>query len=287
MRGDGRSRLDYRPYKLEVSPLTLTNGSSRIYLPNRSTDVLCSIKADIVPPLDAGILEINVEVLGGLLHNVSGRGRRRKRLAETDLSQILTSLISNALPLEQWIIVPNQYCWKLNVDILILSCSGNVVDVCSMAIYSALQTTYLPSVAILQSVDSSTDIMAKAIRKSTDAQLEIDGDLSKATLPPGADQCPIVVTLCRMGKSHWMVDATNDEEACVASKVSVSVDCSGNICGVQKSGEGGLPFKSMKTLTESAGALGKTLLKQLLIPAIETAQSEETKELLSGPFQFH
>ena len=278
LRVDGRSNSNYRPYIIEASPFLLCNGSSRVHLPNRSTDVVCSVKAEIVHPTisrpSCGIVEVNAEFLGGATRLI-GINKRRRRSEEMELSQILSTLLINALHLDKLCIVPGRYCWKLYVDVLVISCSGNAVDACSMAVYAALNSTCLPVVTpVTLAVDGPMDGTGRATTQGKKGDdLLVDGDVMHAFTPPGAKDCPITVTLCRLGK-NMVMDCRTEEEICASAKVSVSVDTSGRICGVHKSGEGSMPFRQISEVTKMAVALSGKLFEGLLNPALSSPVEE-------------
>ncbi|KAL3777823.1 hypothetical protein ACHAW5_001926 [Stephanodiscus triporus] len=99
---DGRSRSEYRVDRRRIcpgrtaaaeandttttttttgGPLVLSNGSSRVHLPGSSTDVLCSVKADLVRPSssrpNAGVCELCVDLsLSRRTVATTGGGRR-------------------------------------------------------------------------------------------------------------------------------------------------------------------------------------------------------------------
>ncbi len=48
LRSDGRARLDFRPFRVSVSPVPHANGSARVQL--EGTDVLCAVNLSMVAP---------------------------------------------------------------------------------------------------------------------------------------------------------------------------------------------------------------------------------------------
>jgi exosome complex RNA-binding protein Rrp42 (RNase PH superfamily) len=131
-------------------------------------------------------------------------------------------------------------------------------------------------------------------RKKGD-DLMVDGDIWKATTPPGAKECPVAVTISRLGKQSLVMDVNKDEEACSSAKVSVSVDINGNICGVQKTGEGSMPFRQLQSVTESAASVARSLFERKLAPLVNNPkleqsrgmQNTESDDMLAGVIRFH
>ena len=62
-------------------------------------------------------------------------------------------LSPGAMNLEELIIVPKQFCWKLFIDVEIYEDSGNVIDVSLLSILVALRTTRLPITTPLKNFD--------------------------------------------------------------------------------------------------------------------------------------
>ena len=90
---------------------------------------------------------------------------------------------------------------------------------------------------------------------SSKNDLMVDGDYKMATPPEGASACPLVVTVSVLSahpmlvsssdkkkkrhRSITIIDARTEEEACAKSRVCVSVDQNGMVCGVHTLGGGG------------------------------------------------
>ena len=108
IRSDGRSTRNYRPYIVTPSgaraaaisnpsavsshvPLVLSNGSSRVSLPGSDTDVICSVRADLVRPAPErpaeGTVELKIDLLpSGASASGGGGGERERRRWRSQLS---------------------------------------------------------------------------------------------------------------------------------------------------------------------------------------------------------
>lgn len=298
---DGRSRIDHRPYAISnrrssssslnsisngkksfitntTPDLVLSNGSSRIHLPGSATDVLCSVKADLVHPSpsrpDAGVCELSVDLSlcgdvllssGGGSGGAGGAARRRRRQDESELSSLLTRLIlPHAVDYKKMVVWAGRYVWRLSIDIVILRADGCVLDACSMAIRAALIDARLPRVKAV--IDGNTDDGRGGKNEMMGGEfggagggmggkndLLVDGDISRARPPPGAESCPLIVTISVLRaplpmknngamvqyRSIPIVDARTEEEVCATIRVCVSVDPKGIVCGVHTLGGGG------------------------------------------------
>lgn len=266
IRLDGRGLTDVRPYEVIVGSLALSNGSARVSLPGGGTDILCSIKAEVFPVLgglgskysESGDVEVSVEFLGNAGVRSNFGARTMKVRHEAELSRILQKLLANAIDLKALCILPGKWCWKLFVDLLVLSGEGNLIDCCSYAVYSALNATLIPNITVVEKETNNT-----GSSKGSDDFI-VDGDVANAICPPGADLCPIAITVCKVANSnHMIVDALPEEEICSSTLISVSIDKHGTICGVQKCGPGSLPAAQLNQITEIASAVGTSIFSRL------------------------
>uniref|UniRef100_A0A7S4WFS9 Ribosomal RNA-processing protein 42 n=1 Tax=Ditylum brightwellii TaxID=49249 RepID=A0A7S4WFS9_9STRA len=318
LRLDGRSCGDYRPYTIsnahhqsttqnggaynggggKEGPLVLSNGSSRVLLPGCTTDILCSIRAELVKPAPSsphhGIVDLSVEY-----QHSGGSNKRSGRAEELEISSILSKLLLPQLVNRQDLcIMPHKYVWRLFVDVLILSCDGCVLDACAMAIRSAMSCTLLPKVTPVFQGDAAETMTAsggaggKGGGRRRDNDFLIDGDITHALPPPGVEKhCPVIVTVSVLTQSSvdyeepsitlqndeaaapaarrsrvrrrqiLVIDTRSEEEACASSKVTVSVDPQGNVCGVHKhGGKGTLTIGALGEITGIAVSCSKKVL---------------------------
>lgn len=276
---DGRTQLQHRPYTITnrstkskssnviigAPTFILSNGSSRIHLPGSTTDVLCSVKADLVHPSPSkpneGVVELHVDLSlcggGGSASGGGGAGggqkrRRQQREDESQITSLLQRLLlPHAVNYKQLAIWPGRYVWRLSIDVVILRCDGCVLDACSMSIREALVNTRLPKVqAVMEGHDNGDGNGGGSSSKN---DLMVDGDIHNAIPPAGAEDCPLVVTVSVLNapvslvlsssssssskqkqqyRSISIIDARTEEEACASSRVCVSVDPNGMVCGV-------------------------------------------------------
>lgn len=222
IRLDGRTCLDYRPYTLDTCdsssgrklkyPFVLSNGSSRLFLPGSTTDILCSVKAEIVKPPpcepDRCIIDLNLDILNTLLYNGS-YDKKILKSEEKEVSSILRSiLLPYVVDRKNLCIIPNWFVWKLNIDVIVLNCDGNLIDATSFAIWGALQNILLPKVTpLLPNVNNNNskenvndfNKMRKMNYGANGSQesnfLALDEDVANAIIPKGVKNCPIVVTI--------------------------------------------------------------------------------------------
>lgn len=320
---DGRSTSDIRSYSISSSSsasrsgggggetaafLNLSNGCSRVFLPGGSTDVICSTKAEILRPTllnpDQGILEIHVDYMGDSLGDGGGRSGgsgRGRQITSHKISQTLSKLIlPNAIDLEALCIIPQKYCWKISIDLLILSQDGCVLDVCSYAIYKALNETYIPIVTPIvkaqQQQTNNTSSSSRNAKKNKDDFMIESSDLANAIKLEGSEDCPIILTICilqnsdRVGNKQYntntqnnnsssilVMDARLEEELCASIKINVAVDRNGMICGLVNAAGMSSSISSCsessdeKTTTSSKLLLHKGIPYRLLSNVTESA----------------
>lgn len=345
-RFDGRSNLHIRPYTLLKSTTTntnssnvnvssisqqkdivtpiLSNGSSRLYLPGSNTDVICSIKADIVHPpqyqvKNEGLIELNIDILP-FASSSSSMDRRNVRKEEMEVtSTLMHLLIPHLVDKEQLVIIKGRYVWRLYIDVLVMHCDGNLMDVCSMAIWGAMQNVKLPHVVpvipLENANDEGTDNQStnKSAKKASD-ELLLDGDITKAVVPDGVSNCPIVITVSLLPKTNprlnkqnndntnifperhiakgidcvLVVDANKQEELCATTKVSISVDPKGNTCGIHKYGNssvllsngcedsvvGTIPFNTLSQVQNAAISASKSVFDLLQVDSLHPITSD-------------
>eukprot|EP00525_Craspedostauros_australis_P002988 CAMPEP_0198123860 /NCGR_PEP_ID=MMETSP1442-20131203/38540_1 /TAXON_ID= /ORGANISM="Craspedostauros australis, Strain CCMP3328" /LENGTH=296 /DNA_ID=CAMNT_0043783139 /DNA_START=36 /DNA_END=926 /DNA_ORIENTATION=- len=246
-RMDGRTREQTRSYTIEFgessastekAPLPLVNGSARLVSVAGETDILCSVKAELVhPALDSptmGLLEIHVE---------SHRNNRNDEL-ESLLSSLILSRWDGH---EQLCIVPKIYVWKVSVDLMIISADGgSALDLCACLIDAALANTSLPKIDVLPGESTARPAL----------QLQSDPRKSQQ-FPKGS--LPSIVTVAVMknetGRIALVVDATTEEEACAFAMVHFAIDRSDQapvIVSLAKTGRGALPVTVMQSVTSLA-----------------------------------
>ena len=343
-RFDGRSNLHIRPYTLlkststnsasneinkEITPI-LSNGSSRLLLPGSNTDIICSIKADIVRPpqyqsKSQGLIELNVDILP-FASASSTMDRRTVRKEEMEItSTLMHLLIPHLVDKEQLVILKGRYVWRLYIDIMVMHCDGNLMDACSMAIWGAMQNVKLPLVVPVVPFDEDDEgkegSQTSSVKKGKKAldELMLDGDIANAIVPTGVLSCPIVVTICLLPKTSitsectasersvskgsdfvMVVDTTKQEEACASTKVSVSVDPHGNICGIHKYGnssvllgnggvngsKGTISFAAISQIQKTAISVSKSVFTLLMTDSSDTQPiGTSTNNFFRGHFE--
>lgn len=256
MRNDGRTCISYRPMELECDLVSTANGSARLRLAN--SDILVGVKTEIDTPSPEspglGKLEFFVDCSANATPMFEGRGG--EDLA-TEISNSLAKAYASSFPLHKLSIVRGQKCWKLYVDILILELGGNLFDATSLAVKAALNCTRIPRVTTA-AVDG----------KNIDLQLSDDPydcwnlDISRI---------PCLVTMCKIGE-HYLVDPTQEEEACSNASLILAITKSGKLTSMFKYGDSSLHVNSIAKILKAGIDVGV-----FLNTALDDALTRESK----------
>jgi exosome complex component RRP42 len=248
-RVDGRSRLDYRSGDLEINCVSNSHGSLRIRL--AESDVIISAKVDIGEPLEEtpGCGQITFLVDCSPTASPAFEGRGGDELSET-ICRILQSAYvkSGALDLSSLCIVNEKCCYVIGVDILVLQCGGNLLDVISMGVKLCLGICEIP---VIEEVRYDLGYPTPAF--TTD-------EFKFNYLDVG--QSPVVITLPRIGR-YFVVDATLEEESCSKGKLAIAVTPNGIITNVDKLGKGCYQSRSISASVQMAAKVGISLNKVL------------------------
>lgn len=257
LRNDGRKRLDFRSFHVEVDVVPQAAGSARIRLGR--TEVLVSIKTDIDrPDLDRpghGNIVCSVDAASGAAAaSAAGSGmtdmedrQRSDKLAE--LSTMLTSILkdSGGLDLTQLCIVEGKHCWNIFVDALILDEDGNLMDTIILATRAALARTRLPGVTIEESGEET--------------EIVLSDDPAKSKLIDYIP-IPVTVTMSLIGNSI-IADATIPEEVCSDASLIVAVDKNSNILFSKKMLSGFIESSNVLEMVHTAQRLAASILNTL------------------------
>ncbi|GAM17782.1 hypothetical protein SAMD00019534_009570 [Acytostelium subglobosum LB1] len=261
VRADGRTRLDYRHFELDVGEIAHACGSARILLDN--THVIVGIKADIASPTsDApnhGMLNVNVDCCPSASPEFEGKGAE---YINVELAKQLERLLTqgNALDLASLCIVPGKYCWNLYIDAIVLDSGGNLFDALSIATRAALYNTRLPQIKIVQG-------------EHEQVEFEVSED-PESYSSVSIDNVPICVTLTKIG-TQFVLDSTLEEELCMDARLTIGVNRRSNICSIQKGGVSGLDSSTINQMITVAKQAGLQILKSMDAILIQQQQQHQ------------
>ena len=242
-RSDGRKFTDYRPLSITLGYAKKADGSALVKLGD--TTVLAVVKVEEDEPYpdtpNQGNLVVNAELLP-LAYETFEPGPPDENAIE--LSRVVDRSLrdSKAVDLSGLVIEPGKKVWTVWVDISVLDYGGNVLDACTIAAVAALYDAKLPKV-----VRENDNIIIQKEEKVTPLPIKY----------------PVVtVSVAKIGK-FLVVDPDLEEEGIMDAKISFSYIPSGNIVGIQKSGEGSFSQQEVEVAEGMASATSQKLLEEL------------------------
>lgn len=213
IRSDGRGGFDFRPVTIENDIFPHCNGSSRVTI-NNSIDVLCSIKLSVSSNFNPiKYVDIATEISSSC---TSKKDELEINEMTNKINEIIGSMLTNSCQehfKRKLTIIEGKFYWTVNIDLLILQMNGNPIDVCSWAVYTALQSTYLPSVEIYKGESGEYE------------DFEINSDICQSNqLFSYPSPVPITITLSKISEdTSFLVDITSDESHCVISSLTIAI----------------------------------------------------------------
>ncbi|MDH7564446.1 MAG: exosome complex protein Rrp42 [Candidatus Bathyarchaeota archaeon] len=213
---DGRGLTDFREIKIEQGIIERAEGSARVRLGR--TDVLVGTKIEFGEPFPdtptEGVLTVTTELVP-LASPVFEAGPPDENSIE--LARIVDRGIreSKAIDTEKLCIEPGKKVIVVFVDVYVLNHDGNLIDASALAAMGALLNTKVPNYEVEDGEVKTT---------SGHTQLPIRRN-------------PVTVTFAKIG-GKLIVDPWLEEEQVMDARLSIAIDDDGNICAIQKGGNG-------------------------------------------------
>ena len=227
-RADGRKSDEYRKIELTPDYAQKAEGSCLIKLGN--TQALVGVKLNVGEPYpdqpDKGVLITNSE-LAPLASPMFKSGPPREESIE--VSRVVDRGIreSGMIELDKLCIEEGEKVWMVFVDIHALDYDGNLFDAASIAAVKALLSTKLPKY--------EDD---KVVRD------EFKGKLPVALKPVSATFAKI--------NSHNLLDPALEEQKILDARMTIVTEDKGDICAMQKGGNGSYTAKEITGLVDIA-----------------------------------
>lgn len=245
LRADGRNYLEYREIQVESNPVPQASGSARICIGD--TQVLVSVKGDVSS--EKGRLVFSVDSSSSSISQMresDDRSYREEFCAF--LAAQLELYFGTAFDCHQLIVAPNRYNWILYIDILIISESGNLMDVMALGVFTALSSTRLPKI----SIEEGESVGLSLSDDPADLQ-SLD-----CTLLPLSFTFAVFHNLNNCdGKSHFIIaDANFAEEASADILFNVALNSKGQFVSTRKNSS---PFSR-----NSSFPLSITIIEEIL-----------------------
>ena len=213
---DGRGLLDTRELKIEQGVIQKAEGSARVFL--GKTQVLVGVKIETGEPFpdtpNEGVQTVNAELVP-LAASTFEPGPPDENSIE--LARIVDRGIreSHAIDTAKLVIEAGKKVFVVFIDIYVLNHDGNLIDASAIAAVAALKNTKMPNYEIK------------------------DGELKIKTgyTPLPLKSVPITVTVVKVN-DKLVIDPWTEEEQIADARISMAVNEDGNICAIQKGGNG-------------------------------------------------
>lgn len=241
VRYDGRKRDEYRKITIEYDVSATAEGSAMVTCGD--SQVIAGIKMGLATPYDdvpdQGMLMVDV----GLLPLSSPKFEAGPPgIDSIELARVTDRGIreSHAIDMKQLCVKEGEKVWSVSIDICTINADGNMFDLASLAAIAAIKNAKFPEL----DANGKVDYKKK----------------SKKSLP--LQHTPISVTVWKL-KDKLVVDPTSVEEDLFESRLTINFIEDGQICAMQKGGEGTLTKEDVLEMTKLAKKKSEELRKHL------------------------
>ena len=235
LRQDGRKFDEFRNIEIELGVVEMAEGSARVKVGD--TEIIAGVKLKLDRPYgdspDQGILMVNTELTP--LSNPKFQSGPPS-IESIELSRVIDRGLreGQAMDVKKLCVEPGEKVWMVNVDVCPINHDGNLMDIGGLAAMAALNNTRFPE------VDEDGKVNYK---KKSNNKLPIT-------------EAPLPITIIRIG-DHFLVDPTENEEDVLDARLTVTFRKDGNLCAMQKGGEGTLTAEDMQKMIDLAERTAK------------------------------
>jgi exosome complex component RRP42 len=238
-RMDERKFDEFRPVSIETNVIGNADGSARVRIGN--TQIMAGVKMSVGEPFqdvpDEGVLVVNTE-----LSPIASPNFEPGRPGEDsiEISRVTDRGIreSKCIELEKLCIESGKKVWVVNVDIQVMDYDGNLIDASSLGAIAALMTAQIPK------YDEENE---KVIYEEKAGKLPVR-------------DAPIAITVAKINSS-LIVDTNLEEEENLDARITITTNKNGDICSLQKGGNGYLTTEEILKAVDLSIAKGKELRK--------------------------
>lgn len=238
---DGRGLSDYRPIEVILNPISKASGSSIVKLGD--TQVIVGVKLEPGAPFpdrpNEGVLQVHAEFVP-LASPSFEPGPPDENAIE--VARVIDRSLREpkAVKLDSLVIEPGKTVWVVFNDIYLIDHQGNIIDASMLASMLALSITQVPGLI------------------KTENGYKVD-----YTQRIGPLQINTLVATVTMGiyGDTIIVDPSLEEEAVLESFITIAVDESGRICGIQKRGTKGFSRSTLDKAVDTALIKGRELIE--------------------------
>lgn len=235
MRIDNRKFDEFREIKIETDFIKNAEGSARVLMGN--TDVLVGIKMSVGTPFpdtpDEGTLIVNTELVPVASPTFEPGPPNEDSI---ELARVVDRGIreSHCIDLEKLCIEEGKEVWEVNVDIHVLDHDGNLIDAAALGAMAALLRTKIPR------YENKRVIFGEYERK----------------LP--INDRAITITVAKIS-DKLLIDTNLEEENALDARITISTNEKGEICSLQKGGEGYFTTEELERAADLSILKGKEL----------------------------
>lgn len=244
VRIDGRAFDQLRQIQIETGIIASAEGSARVRIGNST--VIAGIKADVHEPYpdtpNEGFLIVDCEMVPFASPDFEPGPPSPEAV---ELARVVDRGIreSGSIDTEKLCLVPGELVWGVHIDLHVLDNDGNLIDAAALAAIAALLTARLPE------YDPKT-------KKAVYGKL--------ADRLPMADR-PVEVTIGKIGAT-LLVDTNAEEEGALDARITIATNEDGNMCAIQKGGNGYFTTSELEAAVDLAIAKGGEL--RALLPSL-------------------
>jgi len=238
---DGRGLSDYRPIEVILNPISKASGSSIVKLGD--TQVIVGVKLELGAPFpdrpNEGVLQVHAEFVP-LASPSFEPGPPDENAIE--VARVIDRSLREpkAVKLDSLVIEPGKTVWVVFNDIYLIDHQGNIIDASMLASMLALSITQVPGLI------------------KTENGYKVD--YTQRTGPLQINTLVATVTMGIYGDTI-IVDPSLEEEAVLESFITIAVDESGRICGIQKRGTKGFSRSTLDKAVDTALTKGRELIE--------------------------
>ena len=227
IRYDGRKKDEFRKIVIQTGIIETAEGSAHVKCGD--TEVIAGVKMTVEKPFpdtpEEGILMVGAELLP--LSNPRYESGPPDAIA-IEVARVIDRGIreSKSIDNTRLCVKAGEKVWTINVDISPLNDDGNLIDVGSIAAVAAILNAKFPKYE-----DDKVDYKVK----------------TKESVP--ISKIPVAITIVKIG-NNYIVDPAEQEQYSLDSRVTVTTTEDGNLCALQKGGDGPLTIEDIdKMLT--------------------------------------
>jgi exosome complex component RRP42 len=238
-REDGRKLDEIRKVQIENNVSKNAEGSARVKLGD--TEVIVGVKMEIGTPypdnLDEGTIIVSAEMLPLSSPNFESGPPSEESI---ELARVVDRAIreSDALDLKKLCVEKGEKVWMVLIDIYTINDAGNLQDAATLAALAALKNAKMPSF---------------------DGE-KVDYKKKKGSLP--LVELPVECTSIKI-KDKILSDVSADEYKHLDARLTIATTEKGEVCAMQKGGEGTLTAEDIKEMVKASLKNGKILRKEL------------------------